>query len=52
MEALKLLFGTDIGLLSVFTVVFAGGMVVFIYGYAKKKMVEDAANAAKSTPKK
>jgi|WetSurMetagenome_2_1015567.scaffolds.fasta_scaffold295621_2 hypothetical protein len=52
MEALKLLFGTDIGLLSVFTVVFAGGMVVFIYGYAKKKMVEDAANAAKNAPKK
>ena len=52
MEALKLLFGTDIGLLSVFTVVFAGGTVVYIYNYAKRKMVEDAANAAKNTPKK
>ncbi len=46
MEAIKLLFGTDIGLLSVFTVVFAAGTVIFIYGYAKKKMVEDAKNAA------
>jgi hypothetical protein len=47
MEALKLLFGTDIGLLSVFTVVFATGTVVFIYGFARKKMEEDAKNAAK-----
>ncbi len=52
MEALKDLFGTDIGLLSVFTIVFAGGTVVYIYNYAKRKMVEDAANAAKNAPKK
>jgi hypothetical protein len=47
MEALKLLFTTDIGLLSVFTVVFATGTVVFIYNFAKRKMEEDAKNAAK-----
>lgn len=47
MDALKLLFGTDIGLLSVFTVVFSTGTVVFIYNYAKKHMEEDAKNAAK-----
>jgi hypothetical protein len=52
MEALKLLFGTDIGLLSVFTVVFATGTVVFIYGYAKKKMEEDGRNAAKNAAQK
>ncbi|MDP1652294.1 MAG: DUF3149 domain-containing protein [Rhodocyclaceae bacterium] len=47
MDALKLLFGTDIGLLSVFTIVFATATVVFIYNYAKKHMEEDAKNAAK-----
>lgn len=47
MDALKLLFGTDIGLLSVFTIVFATGMVIFIYNFAKKHMEEDAKNAAK-----
>lgn len=47
MDALKLLFGTDIGLLSVFTIVFAGGFVVFVYQFAKKHMEEDARNAAK-----
>jgi hypothetical protein len=47
MEALKELFGTDIGLLSVFTIAFATATVVFIYNYAKKHMEEDAKNAAK-----
>jgi uncharacterized membrane protein len=47
MEALKLLFGSDIGLMSVFTIVFATVTVVFIYIYAQKKMDEDAKNAAK-----
>lgn len=46
MEALKLLFGTDIGLLSVFTIGFATVFVIYIYGFAKKKMDEDARNAA------
>jgi len=45
MDALKLLFGSDMGLLSVFTVVFATVTVVYIYGYAKRKMEEDARNA-------
>jgi len=47
MEALKLLFGSDIGLLSVFTIVFATIFVVYVYKYAKKHMEEDARNAAK-----
>ncbi len=47
MEAWKLLFGSDIGLLSVVTIVVATVFVVFMYGYAKKKMEEDAKNAAK-----
>lgn len=47
MQALKELFSTDIGLLSVFTIAFATGMVIFIYNFAKKHMEEDARNAAK-----
>jgi hypothetical protein len=47
MEALKELFTTDIGLLSVFTIAFATATVIFIYNYAKKHMEEDAKNAAK-----
>ncbi len=47
MDAIKLLFTTDIGLLSVFTVGFSAFFVVWVYGYAKKKMVEDAKNAEK-----
>lgn len=47
MDALKLLFGTDIGLLSVFTIGFATFFVIYIYKYAKKHMEEDAKNAAK-----
>jgi hypothetical protein len=47
MEALKLLFGSDIGLLSVFTIAFATYFVVFVYKYAKKHMEEDAKNASK-----
>lgn len=47
MEALKLLFGSDIGLLSVFTIAFATVFVIYIYNYAKKHMEEDAKNASK-----
>lgn len=47
MDALKLLFGTDIGLLSLFTIGFATAFVVYVYGYAKKHMEEDAKNAEK-----
>jgi hypothetical protein len=47
MDAMKLLFSTDIGLLSVFTIGFATIFVVYVYMYAKKKMDEDAKNAGK-----
>lgn len=47
MDALKLLFGSDIGLLSVFTIVVATIFVIYIYYYAKKHMEEDAKNADK-----
>lgn len=47
MDAIRELFTTDIGLLSVFTIVFATGIVVFLYNFAKKRMEEDAKNAAK-----
>jgi hypothetical protein len=43
--ALKELFGTDIGLLSLFTIGFCVVMAIYIYGYAKKHMDEDARNA-------
>ena len=43
--ALKELFSTDIGLLSVFTIGFVVVMAVYIYGFAKKHMEEDARNA-------
>jgi hypothetical protein len=45
MVAIKMLFGTDIGLLSVFTIAFVIGFGVYVYIYAKRKMVEDARNA-------
>lgn len=47
MEALKLLFGSDIGLLSVFTIGFATAFVIYIYSFAKRHMEEDAKNAEK-----
>jgi hypothetical protein len=43
--ALKELFSTDIGLLSVFTIGFVIVMAVYLYGFAKKHMDEDARNA-------
>jgi hypothetical protein len=43
--ALKELFSTDIGLLSVFTIGFVIVMAVYLYGYAKRHMDEDARNA-------
>jgi hypothetical protein len=45
MVAIKELFGSDIGLLSVFTIGFVIVMAVYLYGYAKKHMAEDARNA-------
>lgn len=47
MEALKELFSTDIGLLSVFTIGFATFFVIYVYRFVKKHMEEDAKNAAK-----
>jgi hypothetical protein len=45
MEAWKLLIGSDIGLLSLFTIGFVVVMGIYLYGYAKKHMEEDARNA-------
>ncbi|HZV55837.1 MAG TPA: DUF3149 domain-containing protein [Rhodocyclaceae bacterium] len=45
MDAIKLLFGSDIGLLSVFTIGFVVVMAVYLYGYARKHMDDDARNA-------
>jgi ABC-type phosphate transport system permease subunit len=45
MVAIKELFGSDIGLLSVFTIGFCIVMAIYLYGYAKKHMAEDARNA-------
>ena len=47
MEAWKLLFGSDIGLLSVGTIAVATFFVVYMVMYARKKMAEDARNANK-----
>jgi hypothetical protein len=43
--ALKELLGSDIGLLSLFTIAFVVVMAVYLIGYAKKKMDEDARHA-------
>jgi hypothetical protein len=45
MEAWKLLFGSDIGLLSLFTIGFMIVMGGYLYVYVKKHMEEDARNA-------
>ncbi|MDK9703304.1 MAG: DUF3149 domain-containing protein [Sulfuritalea sp.] len=45
MEALKLLIGSDIGLLSLFTIAFVIAMAFFMVGFYKKKAEEDARNA-------
>ena len=47
MEAWKLLLGSDIGLLSLFTIGFSVVMGVYFVIYAKKKAVEDERNAGK-----
>ncbi len=41
MEALQFLFGTDIGLLSVFTITFATIFIVYVYNFVTKRMRED-----------
>lgn len=47
MDALKELFSTDIGLLSVFTIGFATFFIIYVYRFVKKRMEEDERNAAK-----
>lgn len=43
--AWKELFSTDIGLLSLFTIGFVVVMAIYLVGYARKKMDEDAKHA-------
>ena len=45
MVAIKMLFGTDIGLLSVFTIAAIFAMGFYFWGYVKKHMADDARNA-------
>jgi hypothetical protein len=45
MAVFKDLFGSDIGLLSTFTIGFVIVMAVYLYGFAKKHIAEDARNA-------
>lgn len=45
MEALKLLVGSDIGLLSLFTIGFVIVMAFYLVGFVKKHAAEDAKNA-------
>ncbi|MCX7165060.1 MAG: DUF3149 domain-containing protein [Rhodocyclales bacterium] len=45
MEAWKLLIGSDIGLMSLFTIGFCVVIAIYMVGYAKKKAEEDARNA-------
>lgn len=42
--AWNLLLTSDIGLLSLFTIVFMIGMVIFIFGYVTRHMKDDAPN--------
>ena len=45
MEAWKLLIGSDIGLMSLFTIGFVIVIGVYLAAYVKKKAAEDARNA-------
>jgi hypothetical protein len=45
MEAWKLLIGSDIGLMSLFTIGFCVVIAIYMLGYVKKKAEEDARNA-------
>jgi hypothetical protein len=45
MVAIKMLFGTDIGLLSVFTIAAIFVMGFYFWGFVKKHMAEDARSA-------
>jgi predicted RND superfamily exporter protein len=39
--AWKLLFGTDIGLLSLFTIVFIIGMAIYLYVFVRNRIREE-----------
>ena len=43
--AWNLLFGSDIGLLSLFTVLFIIGMAIYLWRYAKRNMIADEERA-------
>jgi len=43
--AMEILFGSDIGLLSLFTIGFVVAMAIFLINYISKKVEEDARNA-------
>jgi preprotein translocase subunit SecE len=43
--AWQLLFGSDMGLMSLFVIVFVIVMAAFLYNFAKKHMAEDAKQA-------
>lgn len=45
MEALKELFGTDIGLLSLFTIGFIIVMAIYLYYFVRRHMREDEKRA-------
>ncbi len=45
MEAWKLLIGSDIGLLSLFTIGFVVVMAIYLVGFIKKHAEEDARKA-------
>ncbi|MDD5247835.1 MAG: DUF3149 domain-containing protein [Rhodocyclaceae bacterium] len=45
--AWQLLFGSDIGLFSLFTIGFILVMAVFLIGYVKRHAIEDAQKVAK-----
>jgi hypothetical protein len=43
--AWQLLFGSDMGLMSLFVIVFVIVMAAFLYSFAKRHMAEDAKQA-------
>ena len=43
--ALQMLFGSDIGLLSLFTIAFILVMAVYLYRFAKRHIAEDSKHA-------
>ncbi|AZN35680.1 DUF3149 domain-containing protein [Iodobacter ciconiae] len=49
---LQALFTSDIGLLSLFTILFILGMAVYIFFYVRRKVIEDTAAHLKTINKK